>query len=369
MNRRPFIAHFGGVITRLLVVRAVASVWALMLPLLAGGALAAEAGDYAPENITKTNGRLGWVCMVHALCPVSDQVRDVISRAIAADRSAQYLLGLTLLTGDGLPRDRNAGIAWVVRAAEQGEPAATRDIEGRLRNGEAIDVDEAKIAVALKLQADAGDVEAMRALGPMYIGGRGVDRDPTRGLDLLKRAVGKGSSDAEEDLSQLYLNGAPGVSADRPEAMKWLGASARHGNVDAMLKLGYMSVSTSIDARNLTDGFCWLMRAALLDQVQAQEKLSMMFAEGEKDDRGTVISIDLIQADLWFRLAARSPYHDNSQIRAMVEPQMTTSQMDEAKRLVAAWRPRTVEELRTITIRLPASASNGSSPRNCPTIM
>jgi TPR repeat protein len=369
MNRREFFAHFGGVITRSLVVRAVASVWVLTLPLLAGVALAAEAGDYAPENISKTNGRLGWVCMVHALCPVSDRVRDVISRAIAADRSAQYLLGLTLLTGDGLPRDHNAGIAWVVRAAEQGEPGAARDIEERRRDGEAIDVDETKIAAALKLQADAGDVEAMRALGPMYIGGRGVDRDPTRGLGLLKRAVDKGSSDAEEDLSQLYLNGAPGVSANRPEAIKWLGTSARHGNVDAMLKLGYMSVSASMDARNLTEGFCWLMRAALLDQAQAQEKLSMMFAEGERDDRGTVISIDLIQADLWFRLAARSPYHDNSQIRAMIEPQMTTSQMDEAKRLAAVWRPRTVEELRTITIPLPASAANDSSPRNCPTIM
>ena len=63
----------------------------------------------------------------------------------------------------------------------------------------------------------------------------------------------------------------------------------------------------------------------------------MIFARGEKDARGTVIVIDLIQADVWFRLAARSPYHDNSQIRAMIEPQMTTSQIDEAKRRVEAW--------------------------------
>jgi hypothetical protein len=54
------------------------------------------------------------------------------------------------------------------------------------------------------------------------------------------------------------------------------------------------------------------MRAALLDEPRAQEKLSMMFAGGEKDDHGTVIPIDFIQADLWFRLAARSPYDDIS---------------------------------------------------------
>jgi TPR repeat protein len=249
--------------------------------------------------------------MISVTCPVSDQVRGVITRAIATDRSAQYLLGLTLLTGDGLPRDRDAGILWVVKAAEQGDPSAARDVAGRLRNGERITVDETKVAAALKPGADAGEVEAMRALGPMIIGGRGVTQDPASGLAMIKRAAEKGSSDAEKDLSQLYLNGAPGVPANRPEALKWLAVSARHGNVDAMLNLGYMSMSTPIGTpssqADLAEGFCWLMRAALLDHVQAHEKLSMIFGTGEKDARGTVIPIDLMQADFWFRLAARSP--------------------------------------------------------------
>jgi hypothetical protein len=130
-----------------------------------------------------------------------------------------------------------------------------------------------------------------------------------------------------------------------------------------------MSLNTPIGVpsteRNLAEGFCWLMRAALLDHVQAQEKLSTIFAEGEKDSRGTVIAIDLIQADFWFRLAARSPYHDNSQIRSMIEPNMTTEQLDESKRLFAAWRPRTVSDLKAITIALPAAVPSGGSPRNC----
>ena len=73
-------------------------------------------------------------------------------------------------------------------------------------------------------------------------------------------AAEKGSSDAEKDLSQLYLNGAPGIPANRPEALKWLAVSARHGNVDAMLSLGYMSMNTPIgtpsNQRNLAEGFC-----------------------------------------------------------------------------------------------------------------
>lgn len=47
------------------------------------GAAAAEAGRYAPENIEQTCRQLGWLCMVHALCRVTDDVRAVIRRAIA----------------------------------------------------------------------------------------------------------------------------------------------------------------------------------------------------------------------------------------------------------------------------------------------
>ena len=327
--------------------------------LTAVGASAAEDGDYAPANILKTNGRLGWLCMIPVTCPVTSQVRGVISRAVAADRSAQHLLGLTLLTGDGLPGDRAGGVLWVVKAAEQGEPAAARDIAYRLRNGDRITIDENKVVAALKPAADAGEVEAMRALGPMIIGGRGVKQDPAAGLAMIKSAAEKGSFAAEKDLSDLYLRGAPGVTASRPEALKWLASSARHGNVDAMLSLGYMSMNTPIGTpssqADLAEGYCWLMRAALLDQPQAHEKLSMMFTDGEKDSRGTVIAADLVQADFWFRLAARSPYHDNSQIRASIEPKMTSAQMDEAKKLVEAWNPRTMQELKSLPIALPNS--------------
>ena len=123
-----------------------AAVLALILGVLArvGSAHAAEAGRYAPDNIEQTYKQVRWLCIVAALCPVSDDVRIVIKRAMEGKPSAEYLLGLTLLTGDGLPRDESAGIAWTVRAAEHGDPDAARDIADRLRNGASIEVDETK---------------------------------------------------------------------------------------------------------------------------------------------------------------------------------------------------------------------------------
>jgi TPR repeat protein len=185
------------------------------------------------------------------------------------------------------------------------------------------------------------------------------------------RAAEQGSSDAEKDLSQLYLLGAPGVPADRHEAMRWLAVSAGHGNVEAMSTLGYMSLTTPMGVpsseRNVAQGFCWLMRAALLQDAQAQEKLSFLYAQGEPSDAlANSVPIDLVQADLWFRLAARSPFHDNSQIRAMIEPKMTTEQLGEAKRLSGAWQASTVPALRTTKIALPTPMPEGTPPRLCP---
>jgi TPR repeat protein len=137
-----------------------------------------------------------------------------------------------------------------------------------------------------------------------------------------------------------------------------------------MLNRGYMSMNRPAGAasfdRNLAHGYCWLVRSAMLDRSLAQEKLSMMFAQGDKDDHGTVLPVDLAQADVWFRLAARSPFHDNSQIRAMIEPHMTTEQLVQAQRLFEAWQPQTVQQLKTTTILLPVASSGGATPRECP---
>jgi TPR repeat protein len=208
----------------------------------------------------------------------------------------------------------------------------------------------------------------MRALAPMIIAGRGAKQDPAQGLVLLTRAAELGSTEAENELFQLYQSGAPNIPANRAEAMKWLTMSARHGNVDAMNILGYKSISASVNERKLIEGYCWLVRAAMMDNGQAQEKLALTFASGEKDERGAVLAVDLVQADLWMRVAARSPYHDNSQIRSRIEPNMTTEQLNEAKRLFQAWRPLGLNEVKALAIALPASMSSGSAPRTCATM-
>ena len=165
-------------------------------------------------------------------------------------------------------------------------PRGTR-INRLRRGGAEMDVDEGRIAAAMRAKADAGDADAMRALSDMYIYGRGVGRDANEGVRLLRKAAETGSAEAEQDLANLLFVGGPGVAQDRKEAVRWMASAGSHGNTEAMRILSYwlMTGPPGVDAQPI-EAYRWLMRAALLDDPDAQEKLSQLFADG-MNDRGS----------------------------------------------------------------------------------
>jgi hypothetical protein len=88
--------------------------------------------------------------------------------------------------------------------------------------------------------------------------------------------------------------------------------------------------------------------------------LSEVLTEGAMVGARTVIAPDSIAADMWLRLAARSPFHDNASLRLRIESNMTTAQLADAAKRAAAWRPRPLDEVLAMTIALPAVA--GAKP-------
>ena len=137
--------------------------------------------------------------------------------------------------------------------------------------------------------------------------------------------------------------------------------SAHLGNAAAMLNLGSMYFNYPVAAmRDPGEGYRWLLRAALVDNPAAQEMLSGVLAEGAMVGARTVIPPDPIAADMWLRLAARSPFHDNASQRRQIESNMTTAQLTEAKERADAWGPNSLDEVLAITIPLPEVA--GAKP-------
>jgi TPR repeat protein len=318
----------------------------------------AEGGDYAPENAAHTLDALRRRCAISIFCPIGSDKYQLLSDAVAGNRDAQYQLGLVLYRGDGLPRDERGATGWYGRAAEEGHAKAALALNGRRHDGVAIEADEAKIVAALGMDIDKGNTDAMRALADMRIYGRGAPRDAEAALGLLRRASTAGDTDAEIDLASLYLRGVPGVPQNRNEALRWITEAGKHGNINAMHQIGYLYTHMSDkEGRNPAEGYRWLMRAALLDDFAAEEDLAVLLDEGAMSGAHAVIAADPVSADMWLRLAARSPFHDNSSIRHSIESKMNSVELDEAKKRAADWHPRPVGEVLAMQIDPPPVAA------------
>jgi TPR repeat protein len=304
------------------------------------------------------------------LCPLSAANYDTLQHAIAGERGNQFLLGLNLIGGDGMATDRKAGLEWIVKSAEGGLPMAARYLESKLQNGENIEVDETKVATALKRQADSGDIGSMRVLAPMMIRGRGTAQNPQAGIALLLKAAEQGKGgEIEYQIGDLYLIGTNGLTKDHEEGMRWYAIAASRGNLRAMATLGglwenepMMDLSKLRETgripkktfeRDIVQSYCWRMRAALMGDSLAHYELALMLSRHNSDSRGNVIEPDLIQADFWFRLGARDREYDNSQVRGAIEPKLTTAELDQAKKMVAGWHKLDFEQMKATPITVP----------------
>ncbi|HTG26493.1 MAG TPA: hypothetical protein VK681_41240 [Reyranella sp.] len=153
--------------------------------------------------------------------------------------------------------------------------------------------------------------------------------------------------------------------------MKWYAIAASRGNVRAMATLAGLWENEPLAdmlkimqsrqfpkknfERDIVQSYCWRMRASLMGDSLAHYELALMRTRRNSDSRGNVIEPDLIQADFWFRLGARNREYDNSQVRAAIEPKLTTAQLDQVKKMVAGWHPLDFEQMKTTPITIPAT--------------
>lgn len=152
---------------------------------------------------------------------------------IAAQREhaiSRYNLG-KLLIADEIPlpdgsTDRTVqhteGVEWIRQAAGQGQIEAKADCGIILMRGDfGVKPDPAAAAPYLIAAADAGNVEALNALGTMYQGGNGVRFDLGAAERSFRQAAMTGHVKAQANLGEL-LDPSSRDSAKRIEALAWL---------------------------------------------------------------------------------------------------------------------------------------------------
>jgi uncharacterized protein len=145
--------------------------------------------------------------------------------------------------------------------------------------------------------AHQGNPEAQNMLGFMYRWGQGVDQDFAKAQEWYRRAADQGNATAQNNLGLVFRYGL-GVPKDYPQAFQWFLRAAEQGN------------------------------------AAGQNHLGLMYFKGEG------VGQDYVQSYKWALLAADQGMDPAIQALSMLEEVLTPAQIEEAKALARAWKPK-----------------------------
>jgi len=121
------------------------------------------------------------------------------------------------------------------------------------------------------------------------------------------------------------------VPTDHRAAISLWEKAATQGDSNAQFYLG-VAYSERVE-RNLPLAAAWYRKAAEQGLSAAQNGLGAMYMTGNGVDR------DLVQAHMWFNLAATHGDEKAPKNREAVAGQMTAQQIESAQKLARDWRP------------------------------
>lgn len=203
-----------------------------------------------------------------------------------------------LLAKDGA--DRRApleALAWFEAAAADGHTEAAALAGQMLARGQAragLPVSPERARPLLEQAAEARHPGAQLELALLLL-----HSDAPAAERWLQAAADQGIATAQSQLGHLYDSGAPGVPADRQQALMWYREAAKQGDTSAQSWLGWAYDTGNGVAADPRLALRWYERAAQRDDATAQVNLALLHQAG----RGTPRSTE--QALYWFEQAAQ----------------------------------------------------------------
>lgn len=144
------------------------------------------------------------------------------------NRYAAYILGKACLDGTALLPDIPKAIKLLTQSADKGFTPAEYVLGKLLYGGEIVPQNIEKALVYLENAAEKENPYAAYLAGKIRLTEEGF-KDISKAIHLFKLAAGQGNDYAEYQLGKLYLYGRD-AERNYEEAIRWLTASAEHGN-------------------------------------------------------------------------------------------------------------------------------------------
>jgi TPR repeat protein len=118
--------------------------------------------------------------------------------------SAQTILGILYIRGQGVEEDFNKGLSMIMDAASQGHEQA-----------------KGLAAALCRELAHTGNVKAMYNMGYMCLKGWVGEQDPNKCIKWLEKAAEEGHIRSARVLSEIYTKGSFGITPDKEMASYW----------------------------------------------------------------------------------------------------------------------------------------------------
>ena len=179
----------------------------------------------------------------------------------------------------------------------------------------------------LKPLAEQGNPRAQYVVGAMYLGGKGVAKDPKQALDWITKSANNGYKDAQFILGAMYFGGR-GVAKDMKLGASWYRKAAEQGHVKAQFILGLCYKFGQGVAQDQNQMIPWFRKAAEQGFSRAQAEMGVSYYKG----RGG-LSQDMVRAYAWTSLAAAQGNRGAKNNLQVFAKNMTPEQIAEAKQM------------------------------------
>jgi TPR repeat protein len=121
----------------------------------------------------------------------------------------------------------------------------------------------------------------------------------TKALNIFEQLSNAGDSQAQYDLSQMYLQGI-GTRQNLEKGWTWMNRAADGGNVQAMLELAVRYQKSPSLENSEQMAFLWFQKAAMAGSAAGQYNLAHLYEDGNQTP------VDLVRAYVWMTVSHRS---------------------------------------------------------------
>ncbi len=195
--------------------------------------------------------------------PTLDRVTQL---ANSGNATAETILGLKELDGDGVPANPVDGAKWLERAADQGQAVAQYRLGSVYERGQGVTANPATAVHWYQLAANQGNRKAMHNLAVADASGAAGKKDMAEAARWFAKAADLGLADSQFNLAVLYERG-DGVPQSLLDAYKWYAIAAGQGDTESKSRLSVLSTQLSDDDRNAAQKSAATFHAAPLNRA------------------------------------------------------------------------------------------------------